>query len=82
MFFQSKNHKNSLIFFNTLHIHVVLEFEWREKFMEGKTNPDRVIMIGKINDVFDYLKECENKFVYVKDLIEALDKKKKSTHLN
>lgn len=39
-------------------------------------------LVGKIDDVCDFLKSCEENFVYVKDLIEALNRINNGKYLN
>lgn len=47
--------------------------------MLTKNNQNVLILKGKIKDVTEFLKSCENDYVYISDLIKALsDDKPKS----
>lgn len=51
--------------------------------MRTRLNNKGLILSGKINDVLNYLRECEKKYTYMYDLIKSFDSNVyKKNHLN
>ncbi|EYE87444.1 hypothetical protein Q428_13300 [Fervidicella metallireducens AeB] len=51
--------------------------------MKTNTNNKSLILYGKINDVLDYLKECEKEYTYMYELIKSFESPAyKKTNLN
>lgn len=50
--------------------------------MQAKKTTNQLVIVGKINDVCSCLKYFEKKYIYVKDLIEALKSDNKTKCLN
>jgi hypothetical protein len=40
--------------------------------MKSKEQKKQITIIGKFNEVSSFLKDCEKKYVYVSELIEAM----------
>lgn len=51
--------------------------------MKSKDKKNQIAITGKFNDVSKFLKECEKKYTYVSELIEAFKSDKhRKTYLN